>query len=731
MTGTAVPSQRPAAPAVRRAREATLRLTHPVEARISPDGRTVAVTAAGPLRTELVLSAVPEAFHDAPGTPEPGSPRDSAGAPEPVGPRDVSVDRHSPRWLPDSRTLLHIAEAADAGHPELAALDTRTGAVRTVATAPGAVEELLVSDDGTRALLLCAEDGAERDGMNLGLPVRLGPAPAPERFTADSGRRSVWTVELADGTVRAAGPAGLTVWNVAWRGGATAVATVSEEPLPAGYYDARLAELDLSAGTARTLHSPDGQLAAPVLSADGRLAAVCEGISIVSGRPLLVDLGSGTVRILEDVEDATWLQFDDRAAPGTLWHAGWDGTGSLVGRAGARLWSGEATLSGAGFQPALSLDASGRLAATVLDAPGRPAEAVVTRTDGPGAWHWTPVTSLNHGAGHTPTRTTATTWRSDDGRQVRGLLLRAAGPARGEPQPLAVLVHGGPAWLWSSMYAPGDVLGLAPALAEAGYLVLLPNPRGSSGAGREHARAVVGDVGGGDLEDVLSGVRHLVAEGLADPDRVAVLGHSYGGHLAALAAARTDVFAAAVVVSAPTDWLSFTHTSNIGGGYDRTYRIGSPRDPMEWCRRSAVFARGGSGTPTLIVHGAEDRVTPVGQAHELYRSLLRAGRAPAELLVYPGEGHEFTDPAHLLDAVTRVGEWLDTHLGGATPAPPSTAAAQGPASPGPNPRAASPAVPEDDFPRSTSGTATPSASGASEPAPGTADPLPGTSEERR
>ncbi|MFF5897891.1 alpha/beta fold hydrolase [Streptomyces argenteolus] len=706
MTGTVAPAQ-PAALTVRRAREATLRLTHPVEARISPDGRTVAVTSAGPQRTELVLAAVPEALRDAPGSADPS----------PEAPRGHDVDRHSPRWLPDSRTLLHIAEATGGGHPELAALDTRTGTVRTVATAPGAVEELLVSDDGTRALLLCAEDGAERDGMNLGLPVRLGPAPVPERFAAGGGRRSVWTVELSDGSLRAAGPAGLTVWNVAWRGGATAVATVSEETLPAGFYDARFAELDLVGRTARTLHTPDGQLAAPALSADGRLAAVCEGISIVSGRPLVVDLVTGGVRAQEEVDDATWLQFDDHAAPGTLWFAGWDGTGSRVGHDGTCRWSGEVTLSGAGFQPALSLDASGRVAATVLDAPGRPAEAVVARTYGHGAWDWTAVTSLNSEAQDGPAgplRTTATTWSSGDGRPVRGLLVQADQDRAASPRPLAVLVHGGPAWLWSSMYAPGDVLGLAPALAAAGYLVLLPNPRGSSGAGREHARAVVGDVGGGDLDDVLCGVRHIVAEGLADPRRVAVLGHSYGGHLAALAAARTDVFGAAVVVSAPTDWLSFTHTSTIGGGYDRTYRIGSPQDPMEWCRRSAVFAHGGSGTPTLILHGAEDRVTPVGQAHELYRSLVRAGRAPTELLVYAGEGHEFTEPDHVLDAVTRVAEWLDTHLGGADAAPPPTAAAQGPVSPGPDPGAASPAVPERDIPRSTSGTADTSSSGTSE-----------------
>ncbi|MGW0856847.1 alpha/beta fold hydrolase [Streptomyces sp. NPDC002690] len=717
MPSTVAPSPRPAALAVRRALRAALELTHPVEARISPDGRTVAVTASGPRGTSVVLTAVPAPLRVRP------APEDTETAP--VAAPDGPADRHTPRWLPDSRTLLHVVEPAGGGHPEIAALDTATGAVRALATAPGAVEDLLVSEDGRRALLLCAEDGAERDGMRLGLPVRLGAAPAPERFAPGLGRRSLWTLDLANGTLEAAGPAGLTVWNVAWRGGNTAVATVSEETLPAGYYDARFAALDLTARTARTLHLPDGQLGAPALSRDGRLAAVCEGISIVAGRPVVVDLATGAARTLADVEDATWLQFDetDGAAPATLRWAGWNGTGSRLGHGGTVLWSDAVTLGGAGFQPALSLDAGNRIAATVLDAPGRPPEAVVARTDGPDAWGWTPVTSLNSSvdeADEAPHRTRRIEWISDDGRAVQGLLLHRdrtgdanrPGAEAGGPRPLAVLVHGGPAWLWSSMYAPADVLGLAPALAAAGYLVLLPNPRGSNGRGRDHARAVVGDTGGGDLADVLSGVRHLVGLGLADPARAAVLGHSYGGYLAALAAARTDVFAAAVVVSAPTNWLSFTHTSNIGGGYDRTYRVdGSSGDQdrghAELRRRSAVFAHGGRGTPTLVVHGAADRVTPVGQAQELYRSLLRAGRAPVELLVYPDEGHEFTDPGHLLDAGSRVEEWLATHLGGAVVPAPSSAAAPRPASPGPAHGAASPAVPEaDDLPRSPSGTAT-------------------------
>ncbi|WLQ46270.1 alpha/beta fold hydrolase [Streptomyces poriferorum] len=694
---------RNAATVVRRVREAMLRLVHPVEARISPDGRVVAVAAAGPERTELVLAPVPAALSDR-----------AADATVPVlrapsGPA-ASADRHSPRWLPDSRTLLHIAQSDGPSGAEvrLAALDTHTGTVRTVVRAPGAVEELLVSDDGSQALLLCAADGAERDGMHLGLPVRLGAVPAPERFAPGTGRRSLHLVGLADGSLREAGPAGLTVWNVAWRGGATAVATVCEDTLPAGYYGARFAALDLDARTSRTLYTPQGQLGAPALAADGRSAAVCEGISIVAGRPVVADLATGNTTVVAGVEDATWLRFDD-TSPGALWFAGWDGTGSRAGHTGHPeivRWSGPVTLGGAGYQPELSLSRDGLLAATVLDAPGRPPEAVVTRTEGPAAWNWTPVTALNTPADPelSGLRTEQSHWSAPDGRAVQGLVL-SSGESAG-PRPLAVLVHGGPAWLWSAGYAPGDVLGLAPALAAAGYLVLLPNPRGSSGRGLEHARAVVGDVGGADLDDVLSGVRHLTDAGLADPDRAAVLGHSYGGFLAAQAAARTDVFRAAVVVSAPSDWLSFTHTSNIGGGYDRTYAIGCPDAPQELIRRSPVFARGGSGTPTLIVHGSADRVTPVGQAQELYRSLLRTGRSPVELYVYPDEGHEFTDGGHLLDAAARVEHWLDTHLA-PRPAAAHPTAVPGDASPEPIPGTASPAGPEDVTPLTPSGPAIP------------------------
>ncbi|WP_320780479.1 prolyl oligopeptidase family serine peptidase [Streptomyces sp. CRN 30] len=694
------------ASAVRRVREAMSELSGPADTRISPDGRLVAVTVSGPGGADVVV---------VPADPDRAAPP----------PRPGPAVRRSPRWLPDSRTLLLIAEPERPGPPSLTAWDTVGGSRAVLATVPGAVEDLLVADDGTEVLLLVADDGAERDGMHLGLPVRLGPDPAPESSRPGAGRRRLLHGRLAPpdlltgpdaapAGLRDAGPRGLTVWNAAWRGGRTAVATVSEETLPAGYYAARLARIDLANGSAVTLHRPAGQLAAPALSADRRHAAVVEGVSIVAGRPVLADLADGTVTAPTAAEDVTWLHpVPDGAADGPrrLLTAGPRGTGTRVAEVradadapgGARVdvaWEEQAVLTGAAFQPALSLSADGRTAATVREAPGVPPEAVVAPTGGPDAWSWRPVTApepaVARGEGGfgdlAGVRTREVTWTASDGRSVHGLLLDAPGvaapgrgpgpgPARGAggPRPLAVLLHGGPSWLWSAGYAPADVLGLGPALAAAGWLVLLPNPRGSSGYGLDHARAVVGGFGDGDLDDVLSGVGHLTAGGEALPGRAAVLGHSYGGWLAALASARTDVFRAAVVVSAPTDWLSFAHTSVIGGGYEYTYGIGDPDTAAgrsALIGRSPVFADGGTGTPTLILHGERDRVTPVGQAQELYRALARRAAAPVELHVYPGEGHEFTGAGHLLDAAVRTEEWLTRHVVG-TPEVPGAPEAPG------------------------------------------------------
>ncbi|MEV4188792.1 prolyl oligopeptidase family serine peptidase, partial [Streptosporangium canum] len=202
---------------------------------------------------------------------------------------------------------------------------------------------------------------------------------------------------------------------------------------------------------------------------------------------------------------------------------------------------------------------------------------------------------------------------------------------------------------------------LALPLAHAGAAVLLPNPRGSSGRGQDYARRVIGHVGEEDLDDVLAGVDHLVAAGVADPGRMAVLGLSYGGYLSAWAVTRTGRFRAAVVMSGVADWISFANASNLAHGYDPLYHGGADIATSEGrdflAARSPVCHAAKVTTPTLILHGAEDRTTPVGQAEELYRAWSAAG-VRTQLVVYPREGHELTEPGHRRDAAERVLGWL-------------------------------------------------------------------------
>ncbi len=225
--------------------------------------------------------------------------------------------------------------------------------------------------------------------------------------------------------------------------------------------------------------------------------------------------------------------------------------------------------------------------------------------------------------------------------------------------PMIVCAHGGPTWNWGAYFSdsePNAVL-----LASAGYACLLPNPRGSIGRGHAFAQAVIGDGGGVDFRDIMAGVDHCIAEGVADPERLGIAGLSYGGYLAGWAVGQTDRFAAAVAMSVVADYVSFHLTSEVWW-YDQAILEGAWNDPAsQYLDRSPTTHAQRSTTPTLILQGAEDRCTPVSQAEELYGALAAAG-CEVELVVYPREGHVPLERAHALDAIRRTQAWFDRHL---------------------------------------------------------------------
>jgi dipeptidyl aminopeptidase/acylaminoacyl peptidase len=164
-----------------------------------------------------------------------------------------------------------------------------------------------------------------------------------------------------------------------------------------------------------------------------------------------------------------------------------------------------------------------------------------------------------------------------------------------------------------------------------------------------------------DFQDVMAGVDHCITLGVADPERLGIAGLSYGGYMAGWAVTQTDRFKAAVAMSVVSNYVSFHLTSEVWM-YDEMILEGEWNDPTsQYVERSPVTHAHRCRTPTLVLQGAEDRCTPVGQGWELANAIAATG-TEVELVVYPREGHVPMERAHALDAIRRTQAWFDRHL---------------------------------------------------------------------
>jgi len=248
---------------------------------------------------------------------------------------------------------------------------------------------------------------------------------------------------------------------------------------------------------------------------------------------------------------------------------------------------------------------------------------------------------------------------SDD-TVVHGWLVRD--PEVGGPQPLLLDVHGGPHNAWNG--AADEVHLYHQELAARGWVVLLLNPRGSDGYGTDFFTGGLSSWGEADAKDFLEPIDELVAEGLADPDRLAVTGYSYGGYMTCYLTSRDDRFAAAVAGGVVSDLGSMVGTSDLGlflGDYELGGRPWDVRDAYERMSPMAQIDR--VRTPTLVYHGAADLRCPVGQAQQWFGA-LRARGVPTQLVLYPDAPHIFVLEglmSHRMDFNRRVVEWVEHH----------------------------------------------------------------------
>ncbi|MBS0271762.1 MAG: S9 family peptidase [Proteobacteria bacterium] len=254
-------------------------------------------------------------------------------------------------------------------------------------------------------------------------------------------------------------------------------------------------------------------------------------------------------------------------------------------------------------------------------------------------------------------------WKSKDGKEIEGILILPEKRQRGKKYPVIVLAHDGPNDVWSQQYV-GELLDIPINLLELlnkGYAILAPNYRGSTGYGLEFRQANFKDLGGKDLEDLMSGVRHIIKEEIADSNKIAIWGWGYGGYLATWAIIQTQLFKTAVVGAGINDWISFVgQTSDpelweayMGGYYWDDYDF--------WFSRSPSLHLANAKTPTLIQAGDGDYKFPYYQAMQLNYSLTDF-KIPNHLILYPNQEHSFSNPQVLLEARTDLLKWLDAHM---------------------------------------------------------------------
>ena len=247
-------------------------------------------------------------------------------------------------------------------------------------------------------------------------------------------------------------------------------------------------------------------------------------------------------------------------------------------------------------------------------------------------------------------------WNSSDGLEIEGILYTPAD--RPGPGAMVLEIHGGPAGVFTRGFDADAQL-----LVAQGYAVLQPNVRGSSGYGDALLRGNRNDIGGGDYEDLMTGVDAMIARGVAHPDSLAVKGWSYGGILGGWTITRTDRFKAASLGAMVADWRS-----EFGAGFNfdvvRWYLGGDPWSNREyWTERSAYTHLDRVTTPTILFHGANDRTDTMEQSMNLFAGLRHLG-GDARFILFPREGHGISEPRHRRTLMIEEMRWLHRFVKG-------------------------------------------------------------------
>jgi len=245
-------------------------------------------------------------------------------------------------------------------------------------------------------------------------------------------------------------------------------------------------------------------------------------------------------------------------------------------------------------------------------------------------------------------------FKSPDGLDLQGWLIKPAEYKSGEKYPMILYIHGGPwamysvqfSWAWQNF-------------AASGYAVLYMNPRGSTGYGQDFVNGIQYSYPGKDYDDLMAGVDAALAKGFIDEKNLFVCGGSGGGVLTAWIVGHTNRFRAAVSMRPVINWHSFVGTTD-GSNWYRQFQKYPWEDPMEYAVRSPLHYVGNVTTPTMIMTGEADLRTPMGQSEEYYRA-LKMLKKDTLLVRMPDEYHGWRRPSHRLLQQLYLLAWFEKY----------------------------------------------------------------------
>ena len=297
-----------------------------------------------------------------------------------------------------------------------------------------------------------------------------------------------------------------------------------------------------------------------------------------------------------------------------------------------------------------SMTATAARGALVVSTPSAPSEVTIIDL---ASGRLTPLTHVGAAAGaFALSQFRAVSWKSKDGTDIEGMLWLPADYKAGSKLPLLLSVHGGPAGSWDVSFR-----GIDHVYTGLGWAVLEPNVRGSSSYGDQLLRGNMKDIGGGDYQDLVTGVDRLVADGIADPDHLAIRGWSYGGILGGWTITQTARFKAASLGAMVADW-----SSEYAMGFNHDVRLwyigGTPWESPDAYRRQSSYTHVAKvTTPTLLLHGERDITDTIGQSMMFYQG-LKDRNVPVRFIRFPREPHGFREPHHQRIRDTEEISWL-------------------------------------------------------------------------